>query len=64
MVDSYEYGERSEGADAILLWIPQTPVAIGSILFALSTIHVLLIVIFNYSEFDPEQVKDGGPREV
>ena len=64
VVDSYEFGERSEGADAILLWIPQTPVAIGSILFAISTIHVLLIAIFNYSEIDPEQLADGGPREV
>ncbi|WP_316863162.1 TRAP transporter small permease [uncultured Cohaesibacter sp.] len=64
MLDSLEFGERSEGADAILLWIPQTPVAIGSILFALSTIHVLLIVMFNYSSIDPEQTEGGGPQEV
>nr|WP_321444141.1 TRAP transporter small permease [uncultured Cohaesibacter sp.] len=64
MLDSYEYGERSEGADAILLWIPQTPVVIGSILFAIATIHVLLIALFNYREIDPERVADGGPQEV
>ncbi|SFO62911.1 TRAP-type C4-dicarboxylate transport system, small permease component [Cohaesibacter marisflavi] len=64
VIDSYDYGERSEGADAILLWIPQTPVALGSILFALSTIHVLLIVLFDYKSIDPEQGEAGGPQEV
>nr|WP_321455536.1 TRAP transporter small permease [uncultured Cohaesibacter sp.] len=64
VMDSYEYGERSEGADAILLWIPQTPVALGSVLFALSTIHVLLIVLFDYKSIDPEQNEAGGPQEV
>ena len=63
-IDSYEYGERSEGADAILLWIPQTPVALGSLLFALSTIHVLLMVLFDYGSIDPEQSEAGGPQEV
>lgn len=64
MLDSMEFGDRSEGADAILLWIPQTPVAVGSILFALSTVHVFLIALFNYSEIDPELQQEGGPQEV
>ena len=30
---SIELAERSQGADEILLWIPQTGVALGSIIF-------------------------------
>ena len=30
---SYDFQERSEGADEILIWIPQTSVAIGSLIF-------------------------------
>ncbi len=44
-LDSFEFGERSEGADAILLWIPQTPVAIGAMLFAVAVFHTLIEVI-------------------
>ena len=36
---SYEFQERSEGADEILIWIPQMSVAIGSFIF-LSLIHI------------------------
>ena len=46
-LDSYEFGERSEGADAILLWIPQTPVAIGAVLFAISVLHTFIEVWAN-----------------
>lgn len=41
-LDSHAFGERSEGADAILLWIPQTPVAAGSILFAVAVAHTFV----------------------
>ncbi|MGI9296781.1 MAG: TRAP transporter small permease [Gammaproteobacteria bacterium] len=30
---------RSEGADAMPLWIPQTPVAFGALLFAVAVLH-------------------------
>ena len=33
LIVSYKFQERSEGADEILIWIPQTSVALGSILF-------------------------------
>lgn len=46
-LDSYDFGERSEGADAILLWIPQTPVAIGAILFAVAVFHTFIEVLGN-----------------
>ena len=54
-LDSYEFGERSEGADAILLWIPQTPVAIGAILFAVAVFHTFIEVVSN-----PELTIESG----
>ena len=33
LIISYKFQERSEGADEILIWIPQSSVAIGSIIF-------------------------------
>lgn len=63
-VDSYDFGERSEGADAVLLWIPQTPVAIGSTLLAISVIHTLLQQIFDQEAIDPKQGQNEGPSEI
>lgn len=60
--DSYDFGERSEGADAILLWIPQTPVAIGAALLALSVLHTLLQAVFDYQAVDP--TRHDGASEV
>ena len=42
---SYKFQERSEGADEILIWIPQTSVAIGSTIFFISVFHQLIITI-------------------
>ncbi len=39
--DSWDFGERSQGADAILVWIPQAPVAAGAWLLALAVVHTL-----------------------
>ena len=39
---SIELAERSQGADEILLWIPQTGVAIGSIIFFVCIMHNFL----------------------
>ena len=36
---SYQFGERSEGADALPLWIPQIPPAVGATVFALAVLH-------------------------
>ena len=36
---SYLYGERSEGADALPLWIPQLPTSFGAGVFALAVLH-------------------------
>ena len=45
LIISYKFQERSEGADEILIWIPQTSVAIGSIIFSISVFHQLILVI-------------------
>ena len=44
---SYEFEERSEGADEILIWIPQCSVAIGATLFFICTFHLLILKINN-----------------
>ncbi len=43
LVVSYKFQERSEGADEILIWIPQTSVAIGSTIFFISVFHQLIL---------------------
>ena len=42
---SYEFQERSEGADEILIWIPQTSLAIGSTIFFISVFHQFILKI-------------------
>ena len=42
LIISYKFQERSEGADEILIWIPQTSVAIGSSVF----LYVFFINLF------------------
>ena len=45
LIISYKFQERSEGADEILVWIPQTSVAIGSSIFFVSVLHQLILSI-------------------
>ena len=45
---SYEFQERSEGADEILIWIPQTSVALGSTIFFISVLHQLVLRFGRY----------------
>ena len=44
---SYKFQERSEGADEILIWIPQISVALGSLIFFISIFHQLVLKILN-----------------
>ena len=46
---SYKFQERSEGADEILIWIPQTSVAIGSSIFFICIFHKFILTILNKS---------------
>ena len=47
LIVSIKFGERSEGADEILIWIPQLSVAIGSTIFFLCIIHNFILLILN-----------------
>ena len=42
---SIQLAERSQGADEILLWIPQTGVAIGSIIFFICITHNFIKIL-------------------
>ena len=44
LIISYKFQERSEGADEILIWIPQTSVAIGSTIFFISVLHRFILI--------------------
>ena len=46
LIISYEFKERSEGADEILIWIPQSPLALGSSIFFVCIFHHLLKCIY------------------
>ena len=43
LIISYKFQERSEGADEILIWIPQTSVAIGSTIFFICVFHQFIL---------------------
>ena len=47
LIISYKFQERSEGADEILIWIPQVSVSLGSIIFFVCVLHQLILKIFN-----------------
>ena len=47
LVVSYRFKERSEGADEILIWIPQSPLAFGSLILFICIFHHLLRCFYN-----------------
>ena len=47
MIISIKFEERSEGADEILIWIPQTSLAIGSFVFFICVFHHLVFSILD-----------------
>ena len=49
LIISFKFQERSEGADEILTWIPQTSVAIGSSIFFICIFHQLILKTFSKS---------------
>ena len=49
LIISYKFQERSEGADEILVWIPQTSVAVGSTVFFICVLHQFILTILNKS---------------
>ncbi len=47
---SHDFQERSEGADEILIWIPQTSVAIGSLIFFIAVLHKFILTILSKND--------------
>ncbi len=47
LIISYKFQERSEGADEILIWIPQISVSLGSAIFFTCVVHQLILKIFS-----------------
>jgi len=45
LIISFKFQERSEGADEILIWIPQVSVALGSTIFFICVLHNFIISI-------------------
>ncbi len=43
LIISYKFQERSEGADEILIWIPQSSVAMGSTIFFVCICHQFIL---------------------
>ena len=50
LIISIQFGERSEGADEIYIWIPQLSVAIGSTIFFICIFHNFVLSILNKSK--------------
>ena len=50
LIISYKFQERSEGADEILIWIPQLPVAIGSTIFFICVTHNFILSILKKND--------------
>ena len=50
LIISYKFQERSEGADEILIWIPQSPLALGSIILFICIFHHLLKIFYSNND--------------
>ena len=57
---SWQFGEVSEGGDAIPLWIPQAPMAFGAAVFALCTVHTFIRLLFDPDVLNRIDAPDGG----
>ena len=47
---SFNFQERSEGADEILIWIPQVSVALGSTIFFICVFHNFILLILKKND--------------
>jgi TRAP-type C4-dicarboxylate transport system permease small subunit len=62
---SWRFEERSEGADAVLLWIPQTAVSIGAAILAIAFLHSLAeSLILGQSGIDEAEERDAETTAV
>ena len=51
LVVSIKFQERSEGADEILIWIPQLSVAFGSTIFFICVMHNFILSILKKNKY-------------
>lgn len=58
---SFVFGEKSEGADALPLWIPQLPAALGSVVFAAAVLHGAVEVWREKSQNIPPKEQHPAP---
>ncbi len=42
---SYQFEDRSDGSDELLIWIPQAPMAFGFAVFAVSVVHAIVVAL-------------------
>jgi len=59
VLESYEYGDLSTGLIAVPIWIPQTTLALGTTLMAISLLDGLISSLLNKSFF-----VDGNAEEL
>ena len=45
LIISFNFQERSEGADEILIWIPQVAVALGSTIIFICVLHNFILLV-------------------
>ena len=57
---SWVYEEVSEGGDAIALWIPQLPTAIGAFIFAVCALDMFVRALLNPAAELKSEVAGGG----
>ena len=55
---SWKFEERSEGADAVLLWKPQLAAVLGAMLLAIAIVHSL-VRCFVAKNFEPPHLDHG-----
>ena len=51
VIISIKFGERSEGADEIYIWIPQVTVALGSTIFFICVLHNFILLILKRGNY-------------
>ena len=56
---SWLFEDRSDGSDAMLIWIPQLPMVLGFLVFAICLLHALIKMIISQSIVNrPEKLTD------
>ena len=56
---SWEFGDRSEGGDAILIWIPQSAMAFGAVVMAICMVHALIKALAGDPDAVPQSAQIG-----